>query len=128
MSTTFLFMTSTYQWKLMVMIQPNTTQVSNSQLYGISNSSMFNNITMFTYIIPVKCISKHSYWKKIPCKWFWFCHGKHSKNKKYIYLWKLYYMLQNQKNKIIQTALKYYNQLRSVRSETLIWLQITTGT
>ena len=37
-------------------------------------------------------------------------------------------MLQNQKNQILQTALKYYNQLRSVRNEVLTWLQIAINT
>ena len=37
-------------------------------------------------------------------------------------------MPQNPQNTIIQTALKHYNQFRSVRTESLIWLQITTYT
>ena len=37
-------------------------------------------------------------------------------------------MLQNPQNTISKTALKYYNQFRSVINEALIWLQITTDT
>ena len=37
-------------------------------------------------------------------------------------------MPQNAQNKISQNALKYYNQFRSVRTEALKWLQITTDT
>ena len=37
-------------------------------------------------------------------------------------------MPQNPQNTIIQTSLKYYNQFRSVITEALRWLQITTDT
>ena len=37
-------------------------------------------------------------------------------------------MPQNPPNKIIQTALKNYNQFRSVRTEALRWLQIPIDT
>ena len=37
-------------------------------------------------------------------------------------------MPQNPQNTISQTALKHYNQSRSVRTEDLRWLQITTDT
>ena len=37
-------------------------------------------------------------------------------------------MPQNSQNTISKTALKYYNQLRSVRTEALRWLQITITT
>ena len=36
-------------------------------------------------------------------------------------------MPQNPQNTISKTALKHYNQLRSVRTESLRWLQITTS-
>ena len=34
---------------------PTTTQVSNAELDGGSNSHVFTDITMLTYIITVKC-------------------------------------------------------------------------
>ena len=37
-------------------------------------------------------------------------------------------MPQNPKNIIIQNSLKHYNQFRSVRTEAIRWLQITTDT
>ena len=37
-------------------------------------------------------------------------------------------MPQNPQNTISQTALKNYNQFRSVRTEALRWVQITTDT
>ena len=37
-------------------------------------------------------------------------------------------MPQNPQNKISQTALKYYNEFRGVRTEALRWLKITTDT
>ena len=37
-------------------------------------------------------------------------------------------MPQNPQNTISQTVLKHYNKSRSVRTEALIWLQITTDT
>ena len=37
-------------------------------------------------------------------------------------------MTQNPQNTISSSALKNYNQFRSVRTEDLIWLQITTDT
>ena len=36
-------------------IQTSITQINNSQLGGRSNLHVFSDITMFTYIIPVKC-------------------------------------------------------------------------
>ena len=35
-------------------IQTNPTQFGNTQLYGVSNYHMFTEITMCTYIRPVK--------------------------------------------------------------------------
>ena len=37
-------------------------------------------------------------------------------------------MPQNPQNTIIQTDLKNYNQFRSFKTDTLIWLQTTTDT
>ena len=37
-------------------------------------------------------------------------------------------MPQNSQNTISQTALKHYNQLRSIRIKALIWLKIKTDT
>ena len=37
-------------------------------------------------------------------------------------------MTQNPQNAIIQTVLRHYNQLRSVITEALRWLKITTDT
>ena len=43
-------------------------------------------------------------------------------------LWSSYYTPKLPQNKIIQTSLKHYNQLRSVITEAIRWLQITTDT
>ena len=43
-------------------------------------------------------------------------------------LWPSYYISQNPQNTISQTALKYYNEFRNVRTEALRWVQMTTDT
>ena len=43
-------------------------------------------------------------------------------------LWPSYYMPQNPQKIVSQTEIKHYNQFRSVRSEALRLLQITTDT
>ena len=48
--------------------QPTTTQVSTEQLDGGSIYQVFNDITMFTYIRPVKCNSKNLNGSKSPAK------------------------------------------------------------
>ena len=37
-------------------------------------------------------------------------------------------MPQNPQKQIIQTALKYYNEFRNVKTEALIWVKMTTYT
>ena len=61
-------MTSSYPWKLLVVIQPNTTQVITEQLHLGLESPLFTYITMFTYIKPVKCNVQTINGRKAPVK------------------------------------------------------------
>ena len=63
-------MTSSSPWKLMVVIQPNTNQVITEQLHLGLESPFFTDITMFTYIIPVKCNIQTINGRKAPVKGF----------------------------------------------------------
>ena len=128
MSLTFLLITSTYPWKLLVVIQPNTTQYITAQLDEGSYSRVFTNIPIFTYIIPVKCNVQIINGRKAPEKGFGIVMVYITKTNIIIPLWPSYYMLQNPQNTISKTALKYYNQFISVINEALIWLQIATDT
>ena len=56
-------------------------------------------------------------------KSFWPCCNKNTKTNIIIPLWPSYYMPQNLQNTISQTALKNYNQFRSLRTEALIWVK-----
>ena len=82
MLSTFLFMTSIYPLKLLVAIQPNTTQVITAQLCVGSSSQVFKIIKTFTYIRPVNCSIQIPNGIN-PLKMFWSCHSKISKNKYY---------------------------------------------
>ena len=82
---------------------------------------------MLTYIRPVNCNVKIINDRKAPSKGFGIVIIKHQKNI-IIPLCTSYYMTQNPQIPILQTALKHYNQFESVRTETLIWLQINTYT
>ena len=64
--------------------------------------------------------------QKISCERFWTSHHKIPKKNIIIPLCPSYYMPKNPQNKMSQTALKYYNQFRSVRAKAIRWLQITT--
>ena len=55
MSLNLLLMTSSSPWKLLMVIQTNTTQVITEQLHLGLESPFFTDITMFTYIKPEKC-------------------------------------------------------------------------
>ena len=66
--------------------------------------------------------------RKFPAKGFGLVIPKILKTNIIIPLLPSYYMPQNQQNTIIQNALKHYNKFRSVRTEALRWLQITTDT
>ena len=63
------------------------TQVSILQLYGVSNSHVFIDITMFTLIIPVKCNIKILYDNKAPAKSFGLAIVKIPKTNIIIPLW-----------------------------------------
>ena len=83
---------------------------------------MFTNITMFTYIRPVKCKVQLLNYRKSPVNVFGIVVIKIPKTNIIIPLWISYYMPQNPKNTISQTALKNSNQFRSIITESLIWL------
>ena len=51
-------------------IQTSTTQVNNAQLEVGSKSHIFTNITMFNYIVPVRCNVKILSGRKSPAKGF----------------------------------------------------------
>ena len=90
-------------------LQPTNTQVSNVQLYVVSNSHVFTNITMFTYIIPVKCNVQIINGRRSPAKGSGLVIVKIPKTNIIIPLWPSYYMPQNPQNEMNQTALKHYN-------------------
>ena len=83
---------------------------------------------MFTYIRPVKCNIQIINGSKSPEKGFDLVIITPPQNNIIIPLWTSYYMPLNTQNTISQTALKKYNNFRSVRTEALRWLQITTDT
>ena len=109
-------------------LHPNTTPVSTSQLYGVSNSHVFTNITMFAYIRPIKCNVQIPNCSKSSEKVFGLFIIKIAKINIIIPIWTSFYMPQNPQNKISQTELKHNNQFRSVINEALRWLQITIDT
>ena len=107
MSLTFLLMTSTYPWKLLVLIQPNTTQLSTAQLYGGSKSIVFREITMFGYIVPVKCKVQILNGSKAPAKCFGLIIVNIPTTNIIIPLWSSYYIPQKPQYIICQTLLKH---------------------
>ena len=56
-------------------IQTIPVQVSNEQLYGVSNFHVFTKITMFNFIRPVKCNVQILNFKKSPAKSFGWSRG-----------------------------------------------------
>ena len=62
------------------------------------------------------------------CRIFRPCHKKNTKKNIIIPLLLSYYIPQNPQYKISQIVLKNYNQFRSVITEALRWLKITTYT
>ena len=64
--------------------------------------------------------------QKSPCKIFWPYHNK--KTEKILLLRPSNYIPQNPQNTISQTVLKHCNESRSVRTEDLRWVKITTDT
>ena len=89
---------------------------------------MFSDIKIFTYIRPVKCNSQIINGRKAPGKRLGLVIIKTIKTNIIVLLKTSYYMPQNPQNKISQIAIKHYIQLISVRTEALIWVQITTDT
>ena len=82
-------------------IHRTITQVSTSLMDGGSNSHMFTNITMFTYIIPVKYNIQIFNGRKSSTKRFGLVIVKISKTKQFILLWPSYYIPKNPQNTII---------------------------
>ena len=80
---------------------------------------------MFTYVIPVKCNVQITNGRKSPAKGFVLVILK--KNI-IIPLWPPYYMSQKLQTTISKTEIKHYNQFRSVRTEYLRWLKMTSNT
>ena len=83
---------------------------------------------MFTYITPVKYNVQILNGRKSREKGFGLVMVKIPKTNIIIPLWPSYYIPQNPQNTISQTALKHYNQLISVKTEALVWVQIATDT
>ena len=97
-------MTSSSPWKLLVVIQTNNTQVITEQLHLGLESPFFTDITMFTYIKPVKCNIQTINGRKAPVKGSGLVIVYISKNI-IITIRPSYYMLQNPQNTISKTAL-----------------------
>ena len=89
---------------------------------------MFTVITMFSDTRPVKYNVQILNGIKSPAKGFELVIVKFPQKNNIIPLWTSYYMPQNPQNKISQTALKHYNEFRSVRTEALRSLKISTDT
>ena len=83
---------------------------------------------MFTYIRPVKCNVHIINVRKSNEECFSLVIVKIPETNIIIPLWPSYYIPKNPQNTIIQTPLNHWNQFRSVRSEALRWLKITTDT
>ena len=98
---------------------PTTIKVSNAQMDVLSNSYLFTNITIFTYIRPVKCNVQILNSRKSPAKRFGFVIIKIPKTNIIIPLQPSYYMLQNTRDIISQTSLKHYSEFRNVITEAL---------
>ena len=103
-------------------IQTSIIKTATSRLDGESNSHIFANITMFTYIRPVKCNVKILNSSKDPSKVIGIVIIKIPKSNIIITFWPTYYIAQNRQYTINETALKHYNQFRSVKTEALWWL------
>ena len=95
---------------------------------GGSNSHVFTDIKLFTYIRPVQYNLQILNGIKAPEKGFGLVIIKIPKTHIIIPLWPSYYIPQNPKNTISQTALKYYNEFRNVITEALRWVQMNTDT
>ena len=89
---------------------------------------MFTDITIFTYLRPVQFNVQILNGIKSPGKGFGLVAIKIPKANVIIPICPSYYIPQNPQNTIGQTALKSYNQFRSVRIKDIIWIQITTDT
>ena len=102
--------------------------LANVQLYGGLKSHVFTDITMFTYSRPVKCNVKILNVRKYPANVFGLIVLKIAKTNTIVPLWKPYYMPLDPQNTIIQTEIKHYNKLKSVKTKALRWFEITTDT
>ena len=89
---------------------------------------MFNDIKLFSYIIPVQCNLKIDNNRKSPAKGFGIVIIKTPKKNIIIPLWTSYYIPQKSQNTISQTSLKHYNEFINVRTEALRWMQMKTYT
>ena len=89
---------------------------------------MFTNIIIFIYTRPVKYNIQILHGRKVPARGFGLVIIKIPQTNIIIALCTSYYMSQIPQNTISQTSLKHYNQFRSVITEALRWLQITTDT
>ena len=81
---------------------------------------------MCAYIRPVKCNVKILNGRKYPAKGFGLVITKIPNTNITIPLGPSYYMPQNPQKTISQTELKHYNEFRSVGTEALRWVKITT--
>ena len=106
-------------------LNPTTIKVANAQLYGESNSHVFTNIKLFSYIRHVQCNVHIIFCSKDPEKGFGLVIIEIPKKNIIIPLWPSYYMTQNPQNTISQPTLKHYNELRNVITEAIRWVHIT---
>ena len=90
------------------------------------NSHLFTGIKTVAYIRPVKVNAQMLNGRKASSKGFGLVIIKIPKTNMIIPLWSSYYMPQNPQNTISQTALRHYNELRSVRTGALVWVNMNT--
>ena len=88
-------------------IQTSITQISNAQLYVVSKSHVFTDITTFAYIRPVKRSVQIINARKYPAKGFELVIIKTPNKNIIIPLLPSCSMPQNPQNTIIQTELKH---------------------
>ena len=104
------------------------SKVTTAKLNGGSNSYMFTDIKILSYIRSVQCNVQIINGSKSPEEGFGLVIIRTPKTNIIIPLRTQYYKPQNTQNTTSQTALKHYNEFINVRTEYLIWVKMTTDT
>ena len=106
-------------------IQTIITQNTTAQLDGGPNSHIFANINIFRYIHPDKCSVQIWNGSKDPEKRYWPSYHKNTKSRSLLHFGQHTIFQKNPQHTISQTALKHYNQFRSVIKESFRRFQFT---